>query len=285
MSLLLIIVVALATFFFADSIFTPLLLLLWKKGWLLLLKIQALFTKKNLLQALVQSLLLAGKAILRLINKTVTAWILPLLMTRRQRYWLHHTLDDVRQWVRLRFLRGWARWRRQPYWLKLATLVPAIIASVALFVASGFLLATLFGVSFVVPWLGGLPVVTVLFLRRQLARIALYVFETLGVGPVVNRVVDQVIDLVWWRTPEPVQRRFDAWWRRHKMRLRRWVIGPRRKAVKRIARFRRDRQSARDATATEGGRSRTEESKAEAGDGQLETQGLDVKGEQQTPPA
>lgn len=86
-SLLLMIVVALATFFFADSILTPLLLLLWKKGWFLLLKIQALFTKKNMLQALVQSLLLTAKALFRLINKTVTAWILPLLMTRKQRYW------------------------------------------------------------------------------------------------------------------------------------------------------------------------------------------------------
>ena len=166
MSLLLIIVVALATFFFADSIFTPLLLLLWKKGWLLLLKIQALLTKKNLLQALVQSLLLTGKALLRLINKTVTAWILPLLLTRRQRYRLHHAILDARRWARFRLLRGWIRWRRRPLWIRLATLVPAIIVTLALFVASGFLLAALFGVTFIVPWLGGLPVATAVFLRR-----------------------------------------------------------------------------------------------------------------------
>lgn len=245
MSLLLIIVVALATFFFADSIFTPLLLLLWKKGWLLLLKIQTLFTKKNLLQALVQSLLLTAKAILRLINKTVTAWILPLLMTRRQRYWLHHAIEDARRWTRMRLLRGWVRWRRQKLWLKVMTLLPAIAVTASLFVASGFLLATLFGVSFIVPWLGGLPIATALFLRRQLARIALYIFESMGVGPVVNKAVDHVIDLVWWRTPEPVLRRFDAWRQRLKMRLRRWVIGPRRKAAKRIARFRFNRQTAK----------------------------------------
>ncbi|MDH3663325.1 MAG: hypothetical protein OEU92_25465 [Alphaproteobacteria bacterium] len=234
-SLLLLIVVALATFFFADSIFTPILLLLWKKGWLLLLKIQALFTKKNLLQALIQSLLLTAKALLRLINKTVTAWILPLLMTRRQRYRLHHAIQDVRRWVRFRLLRGWVRWRRQPRWLKLAVLLPAIAAMIGSFVAGGFLLAAVFGVTFIVPWIGGLPVVTVLFLRRQIARAALYLFESVGLGPVVNKVVDGVIDLVWWRTPEPMQRRFDAWWRRFRMRLRRWVIGPRRKVVKRVA--------------------------------------------------
>lgn len=237
-SLLLMITVALATFFFADSIFTPLLLLLWKKGWLLALKIQALFTKKNLLQALVQSLLLTAKALFRLINKTVTYWILPLLMTRRQRYWLHNALEDARRWVRMRVLRGWVRWRRQPLWLKTATLLPAIVVTISLFVVSGFLLATLLGVAFVVPWLGGLPVATVVFLRRQLARAALYVFERMGLGLVVNKMVDRVIDVVWWRTPEPIQRRFDAWWRGFKMRLRRRVIGPRRRVARRMASLR-----------------------------------------------
>lgn len=238
-SLVLMIVVALATFFFADSILTPLVLLLWKKGWLLLLKIQALFTKKNLLQALVQSLLLTAKALFRLINKTITAWILPLLMTRRQRYWLHHALIDARRWSRVRLLRGWVRWRRQPLWIRVATIVPAILATAALFVISGFLIAALFGVTFVLPWIGGLPVLTVLFLRRQLARGALFVFERMGLGLAVNKAVDWVIDIVWWRTPEPMQRRFDAWWRRFKMRLRRWVIGPRRKVVRHMAGLRR----------------------------------------------
>ncbi|MEM8951591.1 MAG: hypothetical protein AAGA21_23170 [Pseudomonadota bacterium] len=238
-SLVLMIVVALFTFFFADSVLTPLVLLLWKKIWPLFLKIQALFTKKNLLQALVQSLLLAAKALFRLINKTVTAWLLPLLMTRRQRYWLHHALIDARRWSRMRLLRGWVRWRRQPLWVKAATLIPAIIATVALFIISGLLIAALFGVTFVIPWVGGLPVVTVLFLRRQLARAALFVFERMGLGPLVNRIVDWVIDIVWWRTPEPVQRRFDAWWRWFKMRLRRRVIGPRRKVLRRMADFRR----------------------------------------------
>ncbi|MGI9486079.1 MAG: hypothetical protein ACR2RF_09430, partial [Geminicoccaceae bacterium] len=223
-SFLLIIVVALATFFFADSILTPLILLLWKKGWLLLLKIQALFTKKNLLQALAQSLLLTVKALFRLINKTVTAWILPLLMTRRQRYWLHHALIDARRWARMRGLRAWVRWRRQTFWIKVAMLVPAVIATAALFVISGFLIAALFGVTFVLPWLGSLPVVAILFLRRQLARGALFVFERMGLDLVINKTVDRVIDIVWWRTPEPMQRRFDAWWRWFKMRLRRWVI-------------------------------------------------------------
>ena len=238
-SLLLMIFVALATFFFADSILTPLILLLWKKGWILLLKIQALFTKKNLLQALVQSLLLTAKALLRLINKTITTWVLPLLLTRRQRYWLHHTLIDARRWVRMRGLRAWVRWRRQTLWIKVVMLVPAVIATVALFVISGFLIAALFGITFVLPWLGGLPVVAILFLRRQLARGALFVFERMGLDLVVNRTVDRVIDIVWWRTPEPMQRRFDAWWRWFKMRLRRWVIGPRRSVVRRMAGFRR----------------------------------------------
>ena len=119
-TMLLMIIVALATFFFADSILTPLVLLLWKKGWLLVLKIQALLTKKNLLQALVQSLVLTGKALLRLINKTISAWILPLLMTRKQRYWLHHAILDLRRWMRFRLLRGWVRWRRQSLWLRIA---------------------------------------------------------------------------------------------------------------------------------------------------------------------
>ncbi len=270
MSLLLLIVVALATFFFADSILTPLLLLFWKKGWLLVLKIQALFTKKNLLQALVQSALLAAKALFRLINKTVTAWILPLLMTRRQRYWLHHTLIDARRWSRMRLLRGWVRWRRQPYWIKAATLVPAIIATLALFIVSGFLIAAIFGVSFVVPWIGGLPVITILFLRRQLARGALFMFERMGLGVVVNKAVDRVIDLVWWRTPEPIQRRFDAWWRWFKMRLRRWVIGPRRRVVRRMAGFRSKPSTSGPSSDTEsepaddGSRALT--SKAEGGD-------------------
>lgn len=234
-SLLLLVVVALATFFFADSVLTPLILLLWKKGWFLLLKIQALFTKKNLLQALVQSLLLTVKALVRLINKAVTAWLLPLLMTRRQRYWLHHALIDARRWVRMRGLRAWVRWQRQPFWIKVAMLLPAVVATAALFVISGFLIAAVFGVTFVLPWLGGLPVVTVLFLRRQLARGALFIFERMGLGLVVNKTVDWVIDIVWWRTPEPMQRRFDAWWRWFKMRLRRWVIGPRRRVVRRMA--------------------------------------------------
>ena len=250
-SLVLMIVVALLTFFFADSILTPLVLLLWKKCWLLFLKIQALFTKKNLLQALVQSLLLTAKALFRLINKTITAWILPLLMTRRQRYWLHHALIDARRWSRMRLLRGWARWRRQPLWIKVATLVPAIIATVALFIISGLLIAALFGVTFVIPWIGGLPVVTVLFLRRQLARVTLFVFERMGLGPLVNKIVDWVIDIVWWRTPEPVQRRFDAWWRWFKMRLRRRVIGPRRKVVRRMANFRRRKTSTEPAPPAE----------------------------------
>jgi len=238
-SLLLLIVVALATFFFADSILTPLLLLLWKKGWLLLLKIQALFTKKNLLQATVQSLFLTGKALLRLINKTITAWILPLLLTRRQRYWLHHAVLDARKSLRRRILRGWVRWRRQPLWFKVLTVGPAIMLTIAFFIGSGVLLAGLFGVTFIVPWIGGLPLATIVFFRRALARLGLFVLERLGVGTVVNKTVDWLIDLIWWQTPEPVQRRFDAWWRRFKMRLRRWVIGPRRQVTKRMACFRR----------------------------------------------
>lgn len=253
-SLVLLIVVALGTFFLADSILTPLILLLWTKGWLLALKAQALFTKKNLLQALVQSLVLTGKALFRLVNKTITVWILPLLLTRRQRYWLHHALLDMRRWMRFRLLRGWVSWRRQSLWLRIATLLPTILLTAALFVASGFLLAALFGVSFIVPWLGGLPIATVVFLRRQLARIALYVFERMGLGLVVNKAVDRVIDLVWWRTPEPMQRRFDAWWRWSKMRLRRWVIGPRRKVVKRMADFR-NRSGASPTPPTESKRS------------------------------
>lgn len=243
-SLVLMIVVALLTFFFADSIFTPIVLLLWKKGAFLFLKIQTLFTKKNLLQALVQSLVLTAKALLRLINKVFTAWLFPLLLTRRQRYWLHFTMLDGKRWVRFRLLRLWVRWRRQPLWLKVATALPAVLATVALFVVSGFLLAAMFGVSFVVPWIGGLPLATILFLRRQFAKAALYVFERLGLGPLVNRLVDWLIDIVWWRTPEPVQQRFDAWWRRMSMRLRRWVIGPRRSVVRRMSRLRFKRRTA-----------------------------------------
>lgn len=236
-SWVLMIVVALATFFFADSIVTPLILLLWKKIWIWGLKLQALFTKKNLMQTLVQSLILTAKGCLRLINKTVTTWILPLLLTRRQRYWLHERLEGLRRWIRMRLLRGWVRYRRQPAWIKVAMLAPAALTTVALFVASGFLLAALFGVSFVVPWLGSLPLATIIFLRRQLARLALFVFERLGLGPVINKVVDWAIDIIWWRTPEPVQRRFDAWWRRFKMRLRRRVIGPRRRVVRQMSRL------------------------------------------------
>jgi|GEM_PF-6071444 len=236
-SLLLMIAVTLATFFFADSIFTPLILLFWKKFWLFGLKIQALLTKKNLLQVLVQSLVLAAKALLRLINKTITNWILPLLMTRRQRYWLHEAIVGARRSIRMRLLRGWVRWRRQTRWIRWATLLLLLSVTLTLFVTSGFLLAGIFGVSFVVPWLGGLPLVTLLFLRRQLAGLALFIFERLGLGPVINRVIDAMIDIIWWQTPEPVQRRFDAWWRRFKMRLRRWVIGPRRKVIKRMTRL------------------------------------------------
>jgi glucose dehydrogenase len=122
--------------------------------------------------------------------------------------------------------------------VKVATVLPAVLVTVGLFVLSGFLLAAIFGVSFVVPWIGGLPVATVLFLRRQFARAALYVFERMGLGPLVNKSVDWLIDIVWWRTPEPMQQRFDAWWRRMKMRLRRWVIGPRRSVVRRMSRMR-----------------------------------------------
>ncbi|MEL6963373.1 MAG: hypothetical protein AAFO01_11485 [Pseudomonadota bacterium] len=237
-SLLLMIVVALFTFFFADSILTPIVLLLWKKGSLLLLKIQALLTKKNALQALVQSLVLTAKALLRLVNKAFTAWFLPLLLTRRQRYWLHFTILHAKRWIRFRLLRIWVRWRRQAFWFKAATLLPAIALTLALFILSGFLIAALFGVTFVVPWVGGLPLATILFLRRQFARMALFVFERLGLGPLVNKTVDGLIDMIWWRTPEPVQHRFDAWWRRMKMRLRRWVIGPRRRVVRRMSRLR-----------------------------------------------
>ncbi len=242
-SLVLMIVVALLTFFFADSILTPIVLLLWKKGAFLFLKIQALFTKKNLLQALVQSLLLTAKALLRLVNKIFTAWLFPLLLTRRQRYRLHFAMLDGKRWARFRLLRLWVRWRRQPLWVKAATILPAVLATVALFVLSGFLLAAIFGVTFIVPWIGGLPLATILFLRRQFAKVALYVFERLGLGPLVNGLVDRLIDLIWWRTPEPVQQRFDAWWRRMKMRLRRWVIGPRRSVVRRMSRLRFNRRS------------------------------------------
>jgi hypothetical protein len=233
----LMIVVALTAFFFADSIVSPLILLLWKKLWLLVLKVQALATKKNLLQALAQSLALTAKALLRLVNKTVTAWILPLLLTRRQRRWLQAALGRARRWVRMRLLRGRVRYRRLPLALKWALLAPAIIATAALFVASGFLLAALFGVAFVVPWIGSLPAATVLFLRRELARLALFVVERLGLGPVINRLVDRAIGVIWWRTPAPMQHRFDAWWRRVQMRLRRRVIRPRRQVVRRMARL------------------------------------------------
>jgi hypothetical protein len=242
-SIALTLALALAFFLFADSIFTPLILLFGKQIWLLILKVQAMLTKKNLLQALVQSLVLAGKALLRLINKTLTAWILPLLMTRRQRYWLYRSMEALKRWTRMRYLRGRVIWRRQSLLVKVLTLAPAMVAAVALFVVSGFLIATLFGVSFVVPWLGSLPLAAIVFLRRQLARLALYVFERMGVGTAVNKIVDWMIDLVWWRTPEPIQRRFDAWWRRLNMRLRRWVIGPRRKVTRRLGRFRLNRKT------------------------------------------
>lgn len=237
-SLLFMIAVMLLTFFFADSVLTPLILLLWKKIWLFLVKVQALFTKKNIVQALVQSALLAAKALFRLINKTVTIWLLPLLMTRRQRYWVHHTILNARKIVRRRMLRAWVRWRRQALWLKIITLGPAVLLLAALFVIGGLLLAGLFGVAFIVPWIGGLPLALILLFRRAFARLSLFVLERLGVGALVNRLVDWVIDLIWWRTPEPVQRRFDAWWRRLSMRLRRRVIGPRRRVTKRVARFR-----------------------------------------------
>ncbi len=241
-SLLVMIVLVILTFLFADSVLTPLLLLLSKKIWLLVLKIQALATKKNLIQALVQSLLLAAKALLRLINKTITVWILPLLMTRRQRYWLHHALIDVRVTLKRRALRGWVRWRRQPFWLRMATLGPLILVAIVFFIGSGILLAGLFGVTFIIPWIGGLPFVLIMFFRRALARLGLFILERLGVGTVVNKAVDRVIDLVWWKTPEPVQRRFDAWWRRMKMRLRRRVIGPRRQVTKHVERYRLGKQ-------------------------------------------
>jgi len=239
MPFLIMIVLMIVTFLFGDSILTPILLLLWKKIWLLLVKVQTLLTKKNLIQVLVQSLLLAAKALLRLINKTITVWILPLLLTRRQRYWLHHALLDARVSLRRHALRGWVRWRRQPLWLKILTLGPAAILAVAFFIGSGILLAGLFGVTFIVPWIGGLPLVGVVFFRRALARLGLFILERLGVGVAVNKMVDWLIDLIWWKTPEPVQRRFDAWWRRLKMRMRRWVIGPRRRVTKRMARLRR----------------------------------------------
>ena len=76
-SWLLMIVIALATFFFADSLITPLILLLSKKLWVWGLKIQTLLTKKNVLQALVQSLVLTTNALLRLINKTCLLYTSP----------------------------------------------------------------------------------------------------------------------------------------------------------------------------------------------------------------
>ena len=239
MSFLIMVILVIVTFLFGDSILTPFLLLLWKKIWLLILKAQALLTKKNIIQALVQSLLLAAKALLRLINKTITVWVLPLLLTRRQRYWLHHAFVDARKSLRRRILRGWVRWRRQALWFKVLTVGPAIMLTIAFFIVSGILLAGLFGVTFIVPWIGGLPLATIVFFRRALARLGLFVLERLGIGTVVNKTVDWSIDLIWWKTPAPVQRRFDAWWRRFKMRLRRRVIGPRRQVTKRMARFRR----------------------------------------------
>lgn len=243
--------IAIVTFLFGDSILTPLLLLLWKKIWLLLLKVQALLTKKNVVQALVQSALLAAKALLRLINKTITVWILPLLMTRRQRYWLHHAFIDARKNLRRRALRLWVRWRRQPFWIKALTLVPTAMLATAFFIGSGILLASLFGLSFIVPWIGGLPLATIVLFRRTLARLGLFVLERLGVGIMVNKAVDRLIELIWWKTPGPVQRRFDAWWRRLKMRMRRRVIGPRRQVTKRMARLRRGKPDGADETPTE----------------------------------
>lgn len=277
MSVLLMILIVIAAFFFADSIFTPLLLLLWKKIWLILLKIQALFTKKNLLHAIIQSLILAGKALLRLINKTVTAWVLPLLLTRRQRYRLHHALIDIRRWLRWRALRGWVRWRRQPIWLRVLTALPAALLLAALFIASGFLLAAAFGVSFVIPWIGGLPVAAILFFRRSLARLGLFILERLGVGVAVNKIVDWAIDVIWWRTPEPVQRRFDAWWRRFKMRLRRRVIGPRRSLTRRMARLRYRRtqpENAADRNQTEPSSPKATSKTADCGSAPNDTQAV-----------
>lgn len=277
MSVLLMILIVIAAFFFADSIFTPLLLLLWKKIWLILLKIQALFTKKNLLHAIIQSLILAGKALLRLINKTVTAWVLPLLLTRRQRYRLHHALIDIRRWLRWRALRGWVRWRRQAIWLRVLTALPAALLLAALFIASGFLLAAAFGVSFVIPWIGGLPVAAILFFRRSLARLGLFILERLGVGVAVNKIVDWAIDVIWWRTPEPVQRRFDAWWRRFKMRLRRRVIGPRRSLTRRMARLRYRRtqpENAADRNQTEPSSTKATAKTADCGSVQNDTQAV-----------
>jgi hypothetical protein len=240
-SLLTVLLVTL-TFLFADSVLTPLLLLLSKKIWLLALKAQVLLTKKNVVQALAQSLLLAAKALVRLVNKTVTTWILPLLLTRRQRYWLHHALGDRLRTIRRSALRLRVRWRRQPAWIKAVALGPALVLLAALFAGTGVLLAGVFGLSFIVPWIGGLPIAAVLFFRRAFARIGLFALERLGIGVVVNRVVDKAIDLIWWRTPEPAQQRFDAWWRRFKLRLRRRVIGPRRQVIRRVARLKRGRR-------------------------------------------
>ncbi len=250
MRLCLLFAVALLTLLFADSILTPLFVLLGSKVWLLSLKLQSLMTKKNLIQALVQSMLLAAKALLRLLNKTITAWFLPLLLTRRQRYRLHHWLAALRTQLRWRSLRFWVRWRRQPLWLRLLTAVPVAFLFLAFFVGSGLMLAALFGVSFIIPWIGGLPVALVVYIRKSLARLGLYVLERLGVGPVVNRTVDMLISLAWWRTPAPMQQRFDLWWRRMQLRLRRWVIGPRRKVVRRMARYRLRRDKERDEVGT-----------------------------------
>ncbi|MGI9434555.1 MAG: hypothetical protein ACR2Q4_06980 [Geminicoccaceae bacterium] len=243
MSLLVGIFVLVLTFFFADSVLTPLLLLLWKKIWLLLLKFQLLLTKKNILQALIQSLVLGAKALLRLINRTLTNWVLPLLLTRRQRYWLQDAMIKVRRTIRWRILRAWVRWRRQPFGVRFLILAPLVGLTIAIFVTSGFFLAALFGVSFIIPWIGGLPIAAVLLLRKWLAKLGLFVFERLGVGAVVNNIVDWMIGLIWWQTPEPVRHRFDAWWRRLKMRMRRHVIGPRRKVTKRMAGMLKNRSS------------------------------------------
>ena len=56
---------------------------------------------------------------------------------------------------------------------------PAIIVAAAFFIGSGMLLAGLFGVSFIVPWIGGLPLAAVVYSRRALARLGLFVLERL----------------------------------------------------------------------------------------------------------
>lgn len=240
------IVLLILTFFFADSVLTPLILILWKKIWFLLLKAKALLTKKNIVQALVQSVLLAAKALMRLVNKTIAVWVLPSLMTRRQRYRLHHAMINARMRLRRRMLRLWIRWRKLPLWLKVLALGPVMILTLAFFIGSGLLLASLFGVTFIVPWIGGLPVAFIVFFRRALARLGLFVFERMGMGVVVNRLVNWTIELAWWKTPERLQRRFDVWWRRFKLRMRRRVIGPRRRVARRIAGFRSTRASGKN---------------------------------------